>query len=97
MKCKKTSDHRLTGSNPFKASDYEKSMYRNYKCNLDFNLQGVSDETIFFLRQILSKKPLTRPSSEQVLEDEIMLSRHLDENNSRTHSLSRKIRKTPSL
>ena len=61
---------RLTGKNPFKAENYDKSMYRNYKCKLNFEIPGLSEETIFFLRQILSKSPTNRLSAEQALEDE---------------------------
>ena len=45
-------------------------MYNNYKCNLDFEIPGLSQETIFFLREILSKIPTNRPTADQALEDE---------------------------
>jgi len=67
-------------------------MYRNYKCQLDFNLPGVSEETLFFLRQLLAKDPENRPSAEQALEDECFLHLEMDEQNSKIHMLSRKLK-----
>jgi hypothetical protein len=72
-------------------------MYRNYKCDLNFDLKGVSSRGLQFLQQIVCKKPQARPSAERALEDEVFLKLELDENNSNVHVLSRKIRKAPSL
>lgn len=66
-------------------------MYRNYKCELDFNFQGVSEDCLQFLKSILSKNPVNRLSSEQALEAELFLRLELDENQSNIHILSRKI------
>ena len=87
---------RITGKNPFKASDYEKSMYKNYICELDFNIPGVTEETIFFMRHILAKRPECRFTAERALEDEYFLKLKFDEHpESMIESLSKKIPKTP--
>ena len=84
---------RLTGTNPFKATDYEKSMYRNYKCELNFNLPGVSPDCISFLKGVLQKNPRHRFSSEEALEEEVLLKLELDENQSNLHILSKKAKR----
>ena len=85
----------MTGIAPFKAPNYKQSMYKNYKCEINFDIKGVSPETLFFLRQLVARDPRHRLTAERALEHEALLKLEMDEMNSEVNILSAKLRSAP--
>lgn len=73
--------------NPFKAATYKDSMYKNYMCNINFDLVPCLDDTVTFLRRLVSKDPMHRPTAGIALEDDIFLCIELDEHQSSNQNL----------
>lgn len=97
-RCNNKPNHtRLTGRAPFKAPNYKQAMYKNYKCQINFDLPFVSAETIFFLRQIVAKNPTNRLTAERALEHESLLRLEMDEMNSTVNVLSVKMKSAPQM
>lgn len=67
--------------NPFKGKNYDDSLFRNYKCDVDFvPLEKIIPfDVLAFLKKILVRHPSQRYSAKEALGDEIFFQEIYDE------------------
>ena len=86
MRCR-PSLQRLTSVSPFKAATYKDSMYKNYKCIVNFDLIPCLEDTVHFVKKLVAKDPIHRPTATAALENDIFLSIELDEHQASNQNL----------
>lgn len=79
-KCSFSTKIRLTGISPFKAPTYKDSMYKNYKCEINYDIVPASPDTVKFIRRLVIKNPQERMTATEALENDLFLSIEFDEN-----------------
>ena len=84
---------RLNGVNPFKGPNYDESLRKNYRC--DINLVGMAGSipniAIAFLKKLIERNPENRLSAQEALTENIFFKEIYDEGESQI--LSRKFEK----
>lgn len=70
---------RLTTINPFKSGSYKDSMYKNYKCKVDYQLLSCMPETVDFIKSLVAKDPKDRFTVGTALNSDIFMKIELDE------------------
>ena len=92
MRCRTTLTIRLTGVSPFKAATYKDAMFKNYVCELNYEIVPASLETVRFIKRMVSKDPNSRFRANEALDNELFMSIEFDEHPTNQENVLAKLR-----